>query len=239
MRALPTCQLGLAKPAGLQVLPKASFCQRTVLGLLQAYQQQVRRLRYPGSQQPVPVHRLGRGTSGELFNSVCKLHWAAAHCSAELSSTTAGFCVCNRFRRLHVGDVEQRPAHLGDATRRRHSMLLWCCLGLQVFCCAPAVWRPGRSCAGTSVHLQSWECSAAGWGTVPCSRRLPVWAATAAAAAAQQQHPSAHLARRTVHWCQALSSRMRLVSVGVLQLLQLNTVARLSVVLLRCTPDYI
>lgn len=108
-------QLGLAKPAGLQVLPKASFCQRTVLGLLQAYQQQVRRLRHPGSQQPVPVHRLGRGTSGELFNSVCKLHWAAAHCSAELSSTTAGFCVCNRFRRLHVGDVEQRPAHLGDA----------------------------------------------------------------------------------------------------------------------------
>jgi 23S rRNA-/tRNA-specific pseudouridylate synthase len=47
------------------VLPKASFCQRTVLGLLQAYQQQVRRYRYPGSQQPVPVHRLGRGTSGE------------------------------------------------------------------------------------------------------------------------------------------------------------------------------
>ncbi|WIA13457.1 hypothetical protein OEZ85_007037 [Tetradesmus obliquus] len=58
--------LGLAKPAGLQVLPKASFCQRTVLGLLQAYQQQVRRLRYPGSQQPVPVHRLGRGTSGTV-----------------------------------------------------------------------------------------------------------------------------------------------------------------------------
>jgi hypothetical protein len=59
------CQLALAKPAGLQVLPKASFCQRTVLGLLAAYQQQVHSKRYPGSQQPVPVHRLGRGTSGE------------------------------------------------------------------------------------------------------------------------------------------------------------------------------
>eukprot|EP00882_Tetradesmus_deserticola_P013845 GHRQ01014704.1.p1 GENE.GHRQ01014704.1~~GHRQ01014704.1.p1 ORF type:complete len:395 (+),score=122.07 GHRQ01014704.1:351-1535(+) len=61
--------LAVAKPAGLQVLPKASFCQRTVLGLLQAYQQQVRCKRYAGSQQPVPVHRLGRGTSGVLLCS--------------------------------------------------------------------------------------------------------------------------------------------------------------------------
>lgn len=62
---LPVPQLALCKPAGLQVLPKGLFMQRTVLGLLQQYTQQHRRLAYPRSLEPVPVHRLGRGTSGE------------------------------------------------------------------------------------------------------------------------------------------------------------------------------
>eukprot|EP00878_Enallax_costatus_P041775 GHUV01048660.1.p1 GENE.GHUV01048660.1~~GHUV01048660.1.p1 ORF type:complete len:167 (+),score=31.17 GHUV01048660.1:87-587(+) len=56
--------LAICKPAGLQVLPKGLFCQRTVLGLLQQYHYQKRSLEYPDSLMPAPLHRLGRGTSG-------------------------------------------------------------------------------------------------------------------------------------------------------------------------------
>eukprot|EP00879_Flechtneria_rotunda_P012310 GHRR01012857.1.p1 GENE.GHRR01012857.1~~GHRR01012857.1.p1 ORF type:complete len:305 (+),score=101.83 GHRR01012857.1:165-1079(+) len=59
--------LAINKPAGLQVLPRGLICQRTLLTLLQQYHQQYRHLRYPGSLAPVPVHRLGRGTSGVLL----------------------------------------------------------------------------------------------------------------------------------------------------------------------------
>eukprot|EP00775_Hariotina_reticulata_P006986 gene6985-7200_t len=59
--------LVICKPAGLQVLPKGMFLQRTVLGLLQLYMQQRRQQAYPSSLIPVPVHRLGRGTSGVLL----------------------------------------------------------------------------------------------------------------------------------------------------------------------------
>lgn len=58
-------QIVLNKPSGLQVLPGGLFQQRTVLTQLErhasngtsSYQQ----------SHPVPVHRLGRGTSGQLF----------------------------------------------------------------------------------------------------------------------------------------------------------------------------
>ncbi|WIA33609.1 hypothetical protein OEZ86_006733 [Tetradesmus obliquus] len=101
--------LGLAKPAGLQVLPKASFCQRTVLGLLQAYQQQVRRLRYPGSQQPVPVHRLGRGTSGVLLCS-CSLAARQKLCRDFSASTELGVL----GSRMGDSAVQQTTASVGS-----------------------------------------------------------------------------------------------------------------------------
>lgn len=50
--------LAIVKPAGLPVLPGGGFVEHTLLGQLKA--------RYPGPP-PVPVHRLGRGTSGLML----------------------------------------------------------------------------------------------------------------------------------------------------------------------------
>lgn len=54
-------QVAVHKPAGLQVLPTGPFIQRTALTLLRGAPAQWPQLR----EAPVPVHRLGRGTSGE------------------------------------------------------------------------------------------------------------------------------------------------------------------------------
>ena len=48
----------IAKPSGLPTLPGGQFLQHTLLHQLQA--------RYP-NQTPIPVHRLGRGTSGVML----------------------------------------------------------------------------------------------------------------------------------------------------------------------------
>ena len=48
----------IAKPSGLPVLPGGGFLQNTLLYQLQQ--------RYP-QEMPVPVHRLGRGTSGLML----------------------------------------------------------------------------------------------------------------------------------------------------------------------------
>ncbi|MEM6451523.1 MAG: RluA family pseudouridine synthase [Cyanobacteria bacterium P01_D01_bin.105] len=48
----------IAKPAGLPVLPGGKFLQHTLLHQL--------RVRYP-TENPVPLHRLGRGTSGVML----------------------------------------------------------------------------------------------------------------------------------------------------------------------------
>jgi len=50
--------LVIAKPAGLPVLPGGGFLEHTLLRQLQ--------LRYP-EETPVPIHRLGRGTSGLML----------------------------------------------------------------------------------------------------------------------------------------------------------------------------
>lgn len=47
--------LAVAKPAGLPVMPGAGFLEHTLLGQLKQH--------YP-TETPVPIHRLGRGTSG-------------------------------------------------------------------------------------------------------------------------------------------------------------------------------
>ncbi|KAL6527110.1 hypothetical protein OROGR_016200 [Orobanche gracilis] len=58
--------IALNKPSGLQVLPGGLFQQRTVLTQLQRH---AGNMTTSGSQEPrpVPVHRLGRGTSGVLL----------------------------------------------------------------------------------------------------------------------------------------------------------------------------
>ncbi|KAG9132437.1 hypothetical protein Leryth_008370 [Lithospermum erythrorhizon] len=64
--------IALDKPSGLQVLPGGLFQQRTVLTQLQWR----RKRTFPSSLQepnPVPVHRLGRGTSGILLCAKTKL----------------------------------------------------------------------------------------------------------------------------------------------------------------------
>ncbi|KAG0496353.1 hypothetical protein HPP92_001044 [Vanilla planifolia] len=65
------------KPSGLQVLPGGLFQQRTVLTQLQwkvwkqvTYSSSSRAIKEP---HPVPVHRLGRGTSGILLCAKTKL----------------------------------------------------------------------------------------------------------------------------------------------------------------------
>uniref|UniRef100_A0A7C9DP48 Pseudouridine synthase RsuA/RluA-like domain-containing protein n=1 Tax=Opuntia streptacantha TaxID=393608 RepID=A0A7C9DP48_OPUST len=58
--------IALNKPAGLQVLPGGLFQQRTVLTQLQWHAN--KNTIYPAQEvHPVPVHRLGRGTSGVLL----------------------------------------------------------------------------------------------------------------------------------------------------------------------------
>ena len=76
--------LVIAKPAGLPVLPGGGFLEHTLLRQLQ--------LRYP-EETPVPIHRLGRGTSGLMLmarstraksnlsqqmreQQICKIYWA-------------------------------------------------------------------------------------------------------------------------------------------------------------------
>lgn len=66
-------QVALDKPSGLQVLPKGLFQQRTVLAQLQLKDWKMATSccskRKDVQSHPVPVHRLGRGTSG-LFLTV-------------------------------------------------------------------------------------------------------------------------------------------------------------------------
>ncbi|VFQ83613.1 unnamed protein product [Cuscuta campestris] len=65
--------IALNKPSGLQVLPGGLFQQRTVLTQLQWRERKLSSSSAPGEQNPVPVHRLGRGTSGILLCAKIKL----------------------------------------------------------------------------------------------------------------------------------------------------------------------
>jgi 23S rRNA pseudouridine1911/1915/1917 synthase len=69
--------LGVAKPSGLPVLPGGGFVEHTLLWQLQQ--------RYP-NDTPVPIHRLGRGTSGLLLLARSPL--AKAHLSQQLRDRT-------------------------------------------------------------------------------------------------------------------------------------------------------
>uniref|UniRef100_A0A803LZ59 Pseudouridine synthase RsuA/RluA-like domain-containing protein n=1 Tax=Chenopodium quinoa TaxID=63459 RepID=A0A803LZ59_CHEQI len=58
--------IAINKPSGLQVLPGGLFQQRTVLTQLKWHANKNGNST-PGQLHPVPVHRLGRGTSGVLL----------------------------------------------------------------------------------------------------------------------------------------------------------------------------
>ncbi|KAL5734925.1 hypothetical protein ACOSP7_032786 [Xanthoceras sorbifolium] len=65
--------IALNKPSGLQVLPGGLFQQRTVLKQLQWWENQQKSSLSNQGSHPVPVHRLGRGTSGILLCAKTKL----------------------------------------------------------------------------------------------------------------------------------------------------------------------
>jgi 23S rRNA pseudouridine1911/1915/1917 synthase len=71
--------LVVVKPSGLPVLPGGGFLEHTLLHQL--------RWRYP-QETPVPIHRLGRGTSGLMLLARSPL--AKSHLSQQLRKSTAG-----------------------------------------------------------------------------------------------------------------------------------------------------
>lgn len=79
--------IALNKPSGLQVLPGGLFQHRTVLTQLQWYASKQSSLIPCQEANPVPVHRLGRGTSGILLCAKTKL--AKARISAYFADGTS------------------------------------------------------------------------------------------------------------------------------------------------------
>ncbi|XP_048494937.1 RNA pseudouridine synthase 5 isoform X3 [Beta vulgaris subsp. vulgaris] len=65
--------IALNKPSGLQVLPGGLFQQRTVLTQLKWHTQKNGNSTLSQVLNPVPVHRLGRGTSGVLLCAKTKI----------------------------------------------------------------------------------------------------------------------------------------------------------------------
>uniref|UniRef100_A0A0E0KCB9 Pseudouridine synthase RsuA/RluA-like domain-containing protein n=1 Tax=Oryza punctata TaxID=4537 RepID=A0A0E0KCB9_ORYPU len=113
--------IALNKPSGLQVLPKGLFQQRTVLAQLQ-----LKDWKMPSSfcskrkyvqSHPVPVHRLGRGTSGLLLCAKTKLakaqlaaYFAEGATNAGKSRDETDFCKSRKilkfYRALVTGILE-------------------------------------------------------------------------------------------------------------------------------------
>jgi 23S rRNA pseudouridine1911/1915/1917 synthase len=93
--------LVVAKPSGLPVLPGGGFLEHTLLHLLQRH--------YPQAP-PVPVHRLGRGTSGLLL--LARSHLAKSQLSRQMRESTLqpGPATLRKTYRALVG-----PCNLPDA----------------------------------------------------------------------------------------------------------------------------
>uniref|UniRef100_A0A7N0T289 Pseudouridine synthase RsuA/RluA-like domain-containing protein n=1 Tax=Kalanchoe fedtschenkoi TaxID=63787 RepID=A0A7N0T289_KALFE len=107
--------IALSKPSGLQVLPGGLFQQRTVLTQLQW--REACKPNCSSNQEmahPVPVHRLGRGTSGVLLCAKTKL--AKIHLGAYFADGTAvvknsnSACarrkILKKYRALVTGIIE-------------------------------------------------------------------------------------------------------------------------------------
>lgn len=97
--------LVVAKPSGLPVLPGGGFLEHTLLHQL--------RCRYP-EDTPVPIHRLGRGTSGLMLLARSPL--AKSNLSQQLRKSTAGGGLVHSHRSIHktyraligAGDIPDR-----------------------------------------------------------------------------------------------------------------------------------
>ncbi|KAF2295851.1 hypothetical protein GH714_034547 [Hevea brasiliensis] len=79
--------IALNKPSGLQVLPGGLFQQRTVLTQLQWWAKNQTSSLLSQESHPVPVHRLGRGTSGILL--CAKSKFAKTHLAAYFADGTS------------------------------------------------------------------------------------------------------------------------------------------------------
>ncbi|KAK6137960.1 hypothetical protein DH2020_028297 [Rehmannia glutinosa] len=91
--------IALNKPSGLQVLPGGLFQQRTVLTQLQRHADNLTASGYQ-EPHPVPVHRLGRGTSGVLLCAKTKI--AKSRLAAFFADGTSAVGVCR------MNDTQQK-----------------------------------------------------------------------------------------------------------------------------------
>ncbi|GER43241.1 pseudouridine synthase family protein [Striga asiatica] len=85
--------IALNKPSGLQVLPGGLFQQRTVLTQLQRHAGTSTTKKHQECH-PVPVHRLGRGTSGILLCAKTKI--TKSRLAAFLADGTSLVAVCRK-----------------------------------------------------------------------------------------------------------------------------------------------
>ncbi|GKV34112.1 hypothetical protein SLEP1_g42528 [Rubroshorea leprosula] len=91
--------VALNKPSGLQVLPGGLFQQRTVLTQLQWWGSKQSSSLTGQESHPVPVHRLGRGTSGILL--CAKTKQAKTHLAEYFADGTS--LIGNRSSKLELG----------------------------------------------------------------------------------------------------------------------------------------
>ena len=88
--------LAIAKPAGLPVLPGGGFLQNTLLWQLKKI--------YP-QNSPVPVHRLGRGTSGLLL--LAKSTLAKSSLSRQMRANSTKNSPDQRIQKVYLAKVAQ------------------------------------------------------------------------------------------------------------------------------------
>ncbi|KAF5467147.1 hypothetical protein F2P56_017003 [Juglans regia] len=96
--------VALNKPSGLQVLPGGLFQQRTALTQLQWWASKQGSSLERQEPHPVPVHRLGRGTSGILLCAKTKL--AKTHLAAYFADGTSSI-EGNRNANLEICEVRK------------------------------------------------------------------------------------------------------------------------------------
>lgn len=94
--------MAIAKPSGLPVLPGGGFLENTLLHQLQ--------VRYP-KHPPIPIHRLGRGTSGVMLTARSPL--AKSALSRQMRNSTQGSSHSSTLHKTYRALVG--PSNLPDA----------------------------------------------------------------------------------------------------------------------------
>ncbi|MCB9639449.1 MAG: RluA family pseudouridine synthase [Myxococcales bacterium] len=85
--------MAVAKPSGLPVMPAGGFLQNTLWWQIQQH--------YP-TETPIPIHRLGRGTSGVLL--LARTPEARASLSQQMRQSTEGTKLMHKQYRALVGE---------------------------------------------------------------------------------------------------------------------------------------